>query len=29
MTEKVYELFGKLNSIPRPSHHEEKVSNFL
>lgn len=29
MTEKVYELFGKLNSIPRPSHHEEKVSDFL
>lgn len=29
MIDKVYELFGKLNSIPRPSHHEEKVSDFL
>lgn len=29
MTEKVYELFRKLNSIPRPSHHEEKVADFL
>lgn len=29
MTDKVYELFRKLNNIPRPSHHEEKVSEFL
>lgn len=27
--DKVYELFKKLNSIPRPSHHEEKVADFL
>lgn len=29
MTDKVYELFGKLNTIPRPSHHEEKAADFL
>lgn len=29
MKEKVYELFRKLNSIPRASHHEEKVADFL
>lgn len=29
MKDKVYELFRKLNSIPRPSHHEEKVADFL
>lgn len=29
MTEKVYELFRQLNSIPRPSHHEERVADFL
>lgn len=29
MIENVYELFSKLNSIPRPSHHEEKVADFL
>ena len=29
MIDKVYELFRKLNSIPRPSHHEEKVADFL
>lgn len=28
-TDKVYELFRKLNSIPRASHHEEKVADFL
>lgn len=28
-TEKVYELFRKLNSIPHPSHHEERVADFL
>lgn len=26
---KVYEIFRKLNGIPRPSHHEEKVADFL
>lgn len=26
---KVYELFRTLNSIPRPSHHEEKIADFL
>lgn len=25
----VYDIFRKLNSIPRPSHHEEKVADFL
>lgn len=29
MIDKVYELFRKLNSIPRASHHEEKVADFL
>lgn len=29
MIENVYELFRTLNSIPRPSHHEEKVADFL
>lgn len=29
MTEKVFQLFKKLNTIPRPSHHEEKVADFL
>lgn len=29
MTQKVYELFRTLNSIPRASHHEEKVADFL
>lgn len=28
-TDKVYELFRKLNNIPRASHHEEKVADFL
>ena len=27
--EKIYELFSKLNGIPRASHHEEKVAYFL
>lgn len=26
--EKYYKLFRKLNSIPRPSHHEEKQQTF-
>ena len=29
MTEKVYEIFRMLNTIPRPSHHEERVADFL
>lgn len=29
MIDKVYELFRKLNSIPRSSHREEKVADFL
>ncbi|MDO4210773.1 MAG: M20/M25/M40 family metallo-hydrolase [Bacteroidales bacterium] len=29
MINKVYELFRTLNSIPRASHHEEKVADFL
>lgn len=29
MKDRVYEIFSKLNSIPRPSHHEEKVADFL
>ena len=27
--DKVMQLFKKLNAIPRPSHHEEKVADFL
>lgn len=29
MIDKVYKLFRQLNSIPRPSHHEERVADFL
>lgn len=29
MIQRVYELFRTLNSIPRASHHEEKVADFL
>lgn len=29
MIEKVYELFRTLNSIPRASHHEDQVADFL
>lgn len=29
MKETFYDIFRKLNSIPRPSHHEEKVADFL
>ena len=29
MKDKVYELFDKLNSIPRASHHEERAADFL
>jgi dipeptidase D len=28
-TERVFELFRELNKIPRPSHHEERVADFL
>ena len=27
--ETVFNIFKQLNQIPRPSHHEEKVSDFL
>ena len=27
--ERVYEIFSQLNAIPRASHHEEKVADFL
>lgn len=27
--QKVYDIFSKLNQIPRPSHHEEKVADFI
>lgn len=29
ITDKVYEIFSRLNAIPRASHHEEKVADFL
>lgn len=29
MAAKVYEIFRKLNGIPRPSHHEGRVADFL
>ena len=28
-TERVFSIFHKLNQIPRPSHHEEQVADFL
>ena len=28
-TKNVFEIFKQLNAIPRPSHHEEKVADFL
>ena len=28
-TQKVYDIFRQLNAIPRPSHHEERVADFL
>lgn len=28
-TERVFSIFKELNAIPRPSHHEEKVAEFL
>lgn len=29
MGEMIYDIFGQLNAIPRPSHHEERVADFL
>ena len=28
-TERVFQIFKELNQIPRPSHHEERVSDYL
>ena len=28
-TERVFQIFKELNKIPRPSHHEERVANYL
>lgn len=28
-TERVFQIFKELNQIPRPSHHEERVANYL
>ena len=28
-TEAVFSIFRQLNAIPRPSHHEERVADFL
>ena len=28
-TERVFSIFSELNKIPRPSHHEERVADFL
>ena len=28
-TERVFSIFSELNKIPRPSHHEEQVANYL
>ena len=28
-TERVFQLFKELNQIPRPSHHEERVADYL
>ena len=27
--DQVYQIFSQLNHIPRPSHHEEQVADFL
>ncbi|MCQ2345777.1 MAG: beta-Ala-His dipeptidase [Paludibacteraceae bacterium] len=29
MAENFYQLFAQINRIPRPSHHEEKIADFL
>lgn len=28
-TERVFGIFSELNKIPRPSHHEERVADYL
>ena len=28
-TERVFSIFRELNQIPRPSHHEERVADYL
>ena len=28
-TERVFSIFKELNAIPRPSHHEERVADYL
>ena len=28
-TDRVFSIFKQLNAIPRPSHHEERVADFL
>ena len=28
-TEAVFNIFKQLNQIPRPSHHEERVADYL
>ena len=28
-TERVFQIFKELNQIPRPSHHEEQVADYL
>ena len=28
-TERVFQIFKELNKIPRPSHHEERVADYL
>ena len=28
-TERVFQIFKELNQIPRPSHHEERVADYL
>ena len=28
-TDRVFEIFHELNQIPRPSHHEERIADYL
>ena len=28
-TQRVFSIFNELNQIPRPSHHEERVADYL
>ena len=28
-TERIFSIFSELNKIPRPSHHEERVADYL